>query len=205
MTAKKTLKRGRPRDPSVDKRIHEAAIELYATVGWAGFNIQQVSQMAGVGKGSIYLRWGSREELLLDSLKSEIRFIDDPNAGSLEENLRGLATQIAHVYSGFRGRAYLRVILEGDTIPGLDAYTQFLQDQMRLARVLIRRDLPRGGLPVGVATILSALGGTLLVHVLTAPADVLESEESLARTIDEVVRLISNGVRADLALEETSG
>ena len=44
---------GRPRDPGVDRRIAQAALDLFADAGWAGFAMEAVARRAGVGKASL--------------------------------------------------------------------------------------------------------------------------------------------------------
>lgn len=59
---------GRPRDPEVDRRIAQAALDLFADAGWAGFAMETVARRAGVGKASLYLRWSTKEALLTDAV-----------------------------------------------------------------------------------------------------------------------------------------
>jgi AcrR family transcriptional regulator len=164
-------RRGRPRDPEVERRIREAAVSLYADAGWSGFSIEGVAKLAGVGKGSIYLRWSSAGELLLDVFRTELKFVDDVDTGSLRGDLLALAHQISRVYAGDHARAYLRTYLEGSMIPGFDLYFDFQRTEMKISRTIIRRAVQRQELPVdtNVTMILDALSGGLLVHALTTP------------------------------------
>lgn len=57
---------GRPRNPAVDVAILEAARALLAEVGAGGFTMEGVAARAGVGKQTLYRRWPSRGELLID-------------------------------------------------------------------------------------------------------------------------------------------
>lgn len=43
---------GRPRDPDVDRRIIEAALQVFGLSGWSGFSMEAVARTAGVGKAS---------------------------------------------------------------------------------------------------------------------------------------------------------
>jgi hypothetical protein len=42
---------GRPRDPEVDRRIAQAALDLFADAGWAGFAMETVARRAGIYAG----------------------------------------------------------------------------------------------------------------------------------------------------------
>src|SRR5579871_5264860 len=74
---------GRPRDPDVDRRIAQAALDLFGDAGWAGFAMEAVARRAGVGKASLYLRWSSKEALLVDALSLRMARVTDVDTGTL--------------------------------------------------------------------------------------------------------------------------
>ena len=55
---------GRPRDERVDRAILEATLELIAERGVHGFRTEDVAVRAAVGKGAIYRRYPSKDELV---------------------------------------------------------------------------------------------------------------------------------------------
>lgn len=57
-------RRGRPRDPSRDAAIVEAARAVLAERGFTGASMEAIAHRAGVGKDTLYRRW-SRKELLV--------------------------------------------------------------------------------------------------------------------------------------------
>lgn len=60
------VRAGRPRSPAVDVAILDAAKALLAEVGCGAFTMEGVAARAGVGKQTLYRRWPSRGELLID-------------------------------------------------------------------------------------------------------------------------------------------
>lgn len=60
------VRAGRPRNPAVDVAILDAAKSLLAEVGCGGFTMEGVAARAGIGKQTLYRRWPSRGELLID-------------------------------------------------------------------------------------------------------------------------------------------
>jgi AcrR family transcriptional regulator len=191
-------RRGRPRDPEVERRIREAAISVYADVGWSGFNIERVAKEASVGKGSVYLRWTSASQLLLEAFETELRFVDENiDTGTLRGDLEALAHQIAHVYEGDHGRAYLRMRIEAHSIPGFDQYFEFQQAQMAASRKIVRRAVHRGELPADtrVTMLLDVLSGGLLVHSLTTPR-LLVSAKSQRQYPSDLVDFILRAAEA---------
>jgi AcrR family transcriptional regulator len=61
-------KLGRPRDASVDAAIVQAVLEVLNEVGLAAMSMDAVAARAGVGKATIYRRWSSKEEMVIDAI-----------------------------------------------------------------------------------------------------------------------------------------
>jgi len=165
---------GRPRDPGVDRRVADAAITLFGEAGWAGFSVEAVSKRAGVGKASIYLRWRTKEALLVEALRLRVGIIDEVDTGSLREDLVRLARQILDLYLGDAGRAALRLGLEGDLIPGLAEQLSALRmSQVLAARAIVRRGIGRGEIPenTSITLVLDTLIGGATTHVQSTPKD----------------------------------
>ena len=71
MTADKSAaptSRGRPRNPAVEAAILEAALNRLATDGYARTTIGDIARDAGVTRPTIYLRWSSLHDLVIDAL-----------------------------------------------------------------------------------------------------------------------------------------
>jgi AcrR family transcriptional regulator len=62
-------RRGRPRDAQAEQAILQATVELLSEVGFNQLSIEAVAARAGVGKPTIYRRWPSKPELVLDAVE----------------------------------------------------------------------------------------------------------------------------------------
>jgi AcrR family transcriptional regulator len=188
---------GRPRDPEVDRRIAQAALDLFADAGWAGFAMEAVARRAGVGKASLYLRWSSKEALLTDAVTLRLARVADVDTGTLHGDLVELATQMLEIYAGDTGRAALRLGLEAAAIPGVAEHSEAMRRaQTRAARSLVRRGIDRGELAAGtsVTLLLDTLVGGAMMHALSTPPD---KQADLARNIGaHAERLVSFLLRA---------
>jgi AcrR family transcriptional regulator len=82
---------GRPRDPSRDGVIRAAILRLLGDVGYGALTMDAVASEAGVGKATIYRRWRTKEELVVDTV-SELNAVEAEPAdtGSVEGDLRAL-------------------------------------------------------------------------------------------------------------------
>src|SRR3982751_1451333 len=99
---------GRPRDPSRDGGVRRAILRLLADVGYGALTMDAVAAEAGVGKATIYRRWRTKQDLVVDTIADLNR--DEaaaPDTGSLEEDLRTLLHRLAAVINGPVGSATL--------------------------------------------------------------------------------------------------
>lgn len=90
---------GRTRDASLDGAIRQAVIEIFAQSGAAGVTMDAVAQRVGAGKASLYRRWNSKEELLVDALTAanDARDHAEVDTGSLRGDLVQLFSQLFSV------------------------------------------------------------------------------------------------------------
>src|SRR5437868_5357922 len=78
---------GRPRSPEADHAILDATIALLAEGGYDALTMERVAARAGVGKATVYRRWGSKVELAVDALRASIADVEVHSTGSLGDDL----------------------------------------------------------------------------------------------------------------------
>jgi len=118
---------GRPRDPSRDGVIRAAILRLLADVGYGALTMDAVASEAGVGKATIYRRWRTKQDLVVDTISDlnrvEAEVVTD--TGSLEGDLRAMMQQMVSMIAGPTGAATLSLL---STIPHQPALAQAFQD-----------------------------------------------------------------------------
>ena len=163
---------GRPRDPTMEQRVRQAACELYGRAGWAGFSIDAVAREARVGKSSIYLRWPDQTALLLDTLQARIALPLDTDTGSLRGDLIVLSRSIFALLASDVGDVVVRLSAEARSVPELaPRWAEFVGAQAAAMRAITKRGIARGDLPKNtpVTLMLDALFGGLLMHYMATP------------------------------------
>ena len=84
-------KLGRPLDLSRDADILDAALDVLAEEGFDGMTIDMVAARAKAGKATLYRRWPSKTELVIDAVacmkNSDINLDDLPDTGTLRGDL----------------------------------------------------------------------------------------------------------------------
>lgn len=120
MTSAEQRSPGRPRNPDIDRRILDAALDLYAQRGWSGLTMDEVARRAGVGKAALYLRWSSKEDLLGEAFATDSpRFTPEDAGLPPRELLLHIGIQMRQQYTARFGRALVRLALDADQVPEL--------------------------------------------------------------------------------------
>jgi AcrR family transcriptional regulator len=135
-------RRGRPRDPTVDRAILESARSVLARKGFTGTSMEEIARTAGVGKDTLYRRWKSKETLvqhLLAVLAAEnvpVPVDDDPRYALfvfLQDIVR------LNVLSDF-GAIVAGIVGESARNPDMArAFRQFWSERRSIAGDIVRR------------------------------------------------------------------
>jgi AcrR family transcriptional regulator len=163
-------RRGRPRSAEADATILAATIEVAGEVGVSGMSMDVVAERAGVSKATIYRRWPSKEQLVLDALRSAIGPLDDVDTGSLHGDLTAYLGELGSRMASGRMSDVLPHLIEvachDDGVrSSLDDYVQF---RRRPLRAIIGRAIARGELSddVDVDVLVDALIGPFVYRKL---------------------------------------
>ncbi|HMF04784.1 MAG TPA: TetR/AcrR family transcriptional regulator [Acidimicrobiia bacterium] len=183
--------RGRPRSAIADEAIREAAVDLFAERGFEGFSVEDVADRAGVSKATVYRRYPSKVDLVVEAASclaaDEITF---PDTGNLRDDVRGLARSLVERFrTSPAGRVMPVMIFERRRYPELDAgYRRFLADRKTRTREILRRGIERGELPpdTDVAVMGSMLVGPIF-HRLMITQEPL-SDAFVDALVDAVLR-----------------
>lgn len=170
LAAKPSL--GRPRNETTDHRILDAALQLYGEVGWAGFNLSQVTKRAGVGKSSMYGRFSERRTLLVEAFHTLIP-MPGPVGDTVWDVLSNEATYRLHLYIGKYSQAIRRLFVEMGS--GEDVITEiydyiysqpYAKIRARLWEFKANGYIPRS---VSVTRLLDAIEGSVLMRAFSIP------------------------------------
>lgn len=158
-----TPRRGRPRSAGVDEKLLTAVLDLASEVGISQMSMDDVAQRAEASKASIYRRWRSKEDLVLDAMQRAMLPFELHDNGSLrtdvEEYLRELADRMANSKTSDMLPHLMEVAVRDDALrASLDEY---VQSRRRPLATIIDRAIERGELAADtdVETLLDALIG----------------------------------------------
>lgn len=147
-----TSKRRRPggRSAEVVNAIHTAALEVLQESGYDGLELSKVAIRAGVNKTTVYRRWPTKAELVLDiALLQMKRDVPLPDTGSLHADLTALLVDIQTAIAS----PLVAGLLQAAVNQGRDAEVlkrsrvQFWSERFAVSGQLVERAIARGELP----------------------------------------------------------
>jgi AcrR family transcriptional regulator len=193
-------KLGRKRDHSRDPEILDAALEVLAEEGYDGMTIDMVAARAKAGKATLYRRWASKGELVVDAVacmkKNDLDPARLPDTGTLRGDLIAMIKprSIEDAEKKMQVMAGLMSVLTRS--PELaEAISQaIVQPRAEVNRILFRRAIERGEIPsdcdIDALSMVSPSMAAYRTMVLQKPVD----REFLLDLIDGVI-LPAVGIR----------
>ncbi|MFE0822302.1 TetR/AcrR family transcriptional regulator [Streptomyces sp. NPDC058847] len=172
----------RRRGERMRRAVLTAAVDLLSAQGLAGATVGAVARAAGVHETSVYRRWGTRENLILDALTTELdSALPVPDTGRVRDDLMAFFSSLARLLGTAQGRALLRLSVErDDTLE--DRRGPYWSERLDRAGVMVRRGVERGELApdTDASLLVEAVSGPLFVRVLLSGAPL---DEALVRRL----------------------
>ncbi|GAA2229521.1 TetR/AcrR family transcriptional regulator [Streptomyces nogalater] len=162
----------RRRGERMRRAVLGTVVELLSTQGLAGTTVATVARAAGVHETSIYRRWRTRENLILDALATELdAALPIPDTGVVREDLLRFLTSLGRLIATAQGRALLRLSVERDETLE-DRRGPYWSDRLERAKVIVRRGVERGELAADTdpGLVIEAVAGPLFVRALLSGA-----------------------------------
>ncbi|KQM80919.1 TetR/AcrR family transcriptional regulator [Agromyces sp. Leaf222] len=183
---------GRKRDHSRDPEILDAAIEILAETGYEGMTIEMVASRVKAGKATLYRRWPSKAELVLDAVACMKRGDLEaplPDTGTLRGDLIALIKprSIAEAEKKLQVMSGLASMLSRSPELADTAYATLVEPRATINRTLFQRALDRGEITgdhdLDTLSVVSAAMASYRLLMLRKPVD----REFLLSIIDGVI------------------
>jgi AcrR family transcriptional regulator len=181
------------RGAAVRTAVLSAALAELLERGVNGVTIAAIAARAGVHETSVYRRWRTREDLIVDALTNlSAAEIPVPDTGSVRGDLVELARLVSAYLSMPLGRAIVAIAaftVEDESIA--EARAKLVASRLEAMRILIDRAIDRGELPVGT-------DARFALEMLVSPLHMrtfMTGEPLTDRLPEQVVDMILDGLR----------
>ncbi|WP_052434655.1 TetR/AcrR family transcriptional regulator [Streptacidiphilus melanogenes] len=182
----------RRRGPALERAIFEATLEQLIVTGYARLSMEAVAAAAQTGKASLYRRWGSKEQLVLDALSASLPPAPEPpGTGSLRADLLAVIGALRAAMASRTGCAARAVISELDheraaAFIGL-VHRQILDPAHLVLLQVVEAAVERGeaSLEVATPTVLDIVPAMMMYRAKTQPGGF--TEEDAQALVDQVL------------------
>lgn len=177
---------GRPRTPGVEEAVIEATIRRFIEDGYTGMSLAKVAADAGTTRPTVYLRWPSKQALVVDAVRSTLAYADasrpeDWRELAPKERLLKLLRRVRPSEDTEHRRLYTALIAESWRIPELREVLneRLFEPRTRAVIELLEEMKERGEIRPDVNTEHAAtmLYGARIVDSLRPHADSVDRDE----------------------------
>lgn len=181
------------RSARVRAAVLAATVQELTTVGYSELSLEGVARRAGVHKTTLYRRWGTREELILDvMLQRASEAVPVPDSGSLRADLIELARAAVANTSSPAIEVIVRATISEmrHNAAIAQASRRFWDERMRLDGEIVKRAIARGEVPANTdpRLVIEAVLGPLHLQLLIGGTSADET------VIERLVDLVVDGV-----------
>lgn len=185
------------RSARVREAILDATLDELIHRGYAALSVEAVASRAGVHKTTIYRRWPTLDDLLVDALTTwSLEALPVPDTGSIEADLLALGRELADVLNEGVGRQIAAFVLTAGLQSARlsEATRRYFDHQALRAIPTVTQAIDRGELPAtcDANALLTTFRAPLFYRMVTTGDPI---DEAL---ITHAVRVALNAARAGL-------
>jgi AcrR family transcriptional regulator len=136
------------RSARVRAAVVAATIQLLQEKGYEALSFATIAQRAGVHETSLYRRWKTKEQLIVDAISSETaKNIPVPNTGALRSDLIQLLQYLRIFLQSSVGQAIVQTAIVAGHVPSLNSFhREYWPQRHALLQPLFERAIARGEL-----------------------------------------------------------
>jgi AcrR family transcriptional regulator len=183
-------KGSRRRGDTLHAAIYEATLAELVDVGYAELTMQGIASRARASKGSLYRRWSSRAELVVDAVRHRAPVVlEVPDTGSVRGDVLGFLRGVADVLNGPAGEAVRGLMIEAMGDPELRAVirARFIEPATDCMLEALRRGVVRGEVRPAALTPLVAGAAIAVLREQFLLGGVSLHESLLVEVVDTIV------------------
>jgi len=184
---------GRPRDHTRDGDILNAALDVLTETGYDGMTIDMVAARAKAGKATLYRRWPSKAELVIDAVACMKQVDLDPailpDTGTLRGDLIAMikAPTIHEAERKAQMMAGLASMISRSPQLAEAARAAIVEPRIAVNRMFLQRAKDRGEIGADVDLELAAMIGPAMVSYRVMLLRTPTTREFMVSLIDNVI------------------
>ena len=188
-------RRGRGRPPGISERVrrdvYEAVRDLLVQSGYAALRLDDVAELAGVHKSTLYRQWATKAQLVRDVLNASlVAHYPRPDEGSWAADIDALCGELVRLFRSPTTIAFIRTRAVADDPELIQGLHELADRDMRFVREPFERAIARGEIDPGlsVETLVEMLISPFLVRVALTRLPV---DDAFGASVAAVLRAIA--------------
>jgi AcrR family transcriptional regulator len=188
-------RRGRGRPPGISERVrrdvYEAVRELLVQSGYAALRLDDVAELAGVHKSTLYRQWATKAQLVRDVLNASlVAHYPRPDEGSWAADIDALCGELVRLFRSPTTIAFIRTRAVADDLELTQGLHELGVRDMRFVREPFERAIARGEIDPGlsVETLVQMVISPFLARVVVTRLPV---DDDFGASVAAVLRAIA--------------
>jgi AcrR family transcriptional regulator len=138
---------GRPQTSDTRKKILSAALEVFSLKGFHGATVDEIAERAGLGKGTVYRHFQSKQGLFSELIRSKVAELEQEVSGAIDQQadvLEVIETYLRVYFAFFdRNRNLYKVLIQEQSDFGAEVKALYIGNILKKVP-LLKRKIYRG-------------------------------------------------------------
>jgi AcrR family transcriptional regulator len=183
---------GRPRSAAADEAIIRATLELLVAEGYRALTMERVRERAGVGKATVYRRYGSKEELVTAAVRHLNQELPEPDTGDLRTDFAELSKAVVASAERTEALSFMpRILAEVAHDAELRAlfYAALVKPRRDAITAMLEHAIERGDIRADTDLDLAVdlIAGPMIYKVLITGGELKDAGGRAMRVLDTVL------------------
>jgi AcrR family transcriptional regulator len=136
----------------VRRDVYEAVRELLVQSGYAALRLEDVAELAGVHKSTLYRQWATKAQLVRDVLNASlVAHYPRPDEGSWAADIDALCGELVRLFRSPTTIAFIRTRAVADDPELIQGLHELGVEDMRFVREPFERAIARGEIDPGLS------------------------------------------------------
>lgn len=171
---------GRPKDPTVNKKIYQEINRLLETTHFKDMTIDQIAENTSVSKATIYRRWRDKESMIFDMFVDQSRIIE-PEFDTVFDNLYDFLIKIMNIYKTPLGSAVIEILISNQQTEAKDKFMkEYFERNRSILKSIISKDIDEADQDLFIDIIFSPIYFNILIKPQSLTKEYIENMLNIA-------------------------
>ena len=162
---------GRPKDPTINKKIYTEIQRLLETTHFRDITIDQISENTGISKATIYRRWKDKSSIIMSAFIEQSQYIVIHNQDNLYDDLFQFLVKIKDIYKTKLGSAVIEIL------------TNYFNHNRKVLKEIVRKHIQEEEQDLFIDLIFSPIYFNILIKPETL------DENYIKKMLNQVLRI----------------